>query len=88
MSPLRSVIAGTFFFLTLTDLELREYLGDHHGHVVDMRYMFDPRNNSFMGYGFVMFERKKAVDSILRRTSYAVRQGVTFMVKCSDNIAR
>ena len=72
----------------LTDLELREYLGQHHGHVVDMRYMFDPRNNSFMGYGFVMFERKEAVDSILRRTSYAVRQGVTLMVKCSDNIAR
>ena len=72
----------------LTDLELRGYLGQQHGHVVDMRYMFDPRHNLFMGYGFVMFERKESVDSILRCTSYAVRQGVTLMVKCSDNIAR
>ena len=71
---------------SLTDLELRQYLGVLHGHVIDMRYMFDARNNSFLGYGFVMFERKEAVDSILRNTSYTVREGVTLMVKSSDDI--
>jgi hypothetical protein len=72
----------------LTDYELRQYLTTQHGDVVDMRYMFDPRNNSFQGYAFVMFARKDAVDSILRRTTYILREGVTICVKCSDELSR
>ena len=73
---------------SLTDKEVREYLTDHHGPVMDMRYMFDPRNNCFMGYAFVMFEQKESVDSILRNQSYVLGNGVTLTVKTSDSIVR
>jgi hypothetical protein len=68
----------------LSDEAVRAYFAAF-GEVQDLRYMYDPNTQAFLGYAFVMFATAQQADNVLRYTGNHIIDGTTVTVKAASN---